>query len=80
MKRYEKHLLIGTILTFIGIFIIYKIRLILILGWSVLLFGKVLIILSVAEYVDYKRVFRGEDLSQDPKYKKMLRQIRKKYY
>ena len=80
MKRYEKHLLIGTIFTFMGIFIIYKIGILVILGWSILLFGKVLIILSLAEYVDYKRAFRGEDLSQDPKYKKMLRQIRKKYY
>lgn len=80
MKRYEKHLLIGTVLAFIGIFIVYKIRFSPVIGWSILVFGKILIILSVMEYVDYKRAFRGEDLSQDSRYKKAIRKIRRKYY
>ena len=80
MKRYEKHLLIGTIIGFIGIFLTYKLGLNLFFGWGIIIFGKLLIILSVMEYVDYKRAFRGEDLTQDSNYKKMIRRIRKKYY
>ena len=70
MKKYEKHLLIGTVLTFFGVLLIYKLQLWKFLGWFVMIFGKLIIILSVMEYVDYKRAFRGEDLSQDPVYKK----------
>lgn len=80
MKKYERYLLIGTIITFIGIFIAYKIKFNLFVGWGVIIFGKILIIFSIMEYVDYKRAFRGEDLNQDPKFKQMLRKIRKKYY
>ena len=78
MKKYERYLLIGTLITFIGVYITYRIKFNLYFGWGIIIFGKILIILSVMEYVDYKRAFRGEDLSQDPKYKKMLRKIRKK--
>ena len=80
MKKYERHLLIGTLLTFIGIFFIYRIKLLIILGWGVLIFGKLIIILSVMEYVDYKRAFRGEDLSQDSRFRKTVRKIRRRYY
>jgi hypothetical protein len=80
MKKYEKYLLIGTLLTFFGIFLIYEIEFNLFFGWSVVILGKLIIILSIMEYVDYKRAFRGEDLSQDPNYKKMIRRIRRKYY
>ena len=80
MKKYEKYLLIGTILTFFGVFLIYKIGFNVFFGWSIIILGKLIIILSIMEYVDYKRAFRGEDLGQDPKYKKMIRKIRKKYY
>ncbi len=80
MKKYERYLLIGTIIALMGIFLVYRIRFNVLVGWSIIIFGKILIILSVMEYVDYKRAFRGEDLSQDPKYKKAIRKIRKKYY
>jgi hypothetical protein len=32
------------------------------------------------EYVDYRRTWRGEDLSSDNQIKKMIREIRKKRY
>jgi hypothetical protein len=80
MKRYEKYLLIGTFLAFIGVFLVYRLDFNVFVGWSIIIFGKILIIFSVMEYVDYKRAFRGEDLSQDPKYKRVIRKIRKKYY
>ena len=77
MKKYEKCLLIGTFLTFLGIFILYKIRWSLFIGWGIVIMGKLIILISILEYVDYRRAFRGEDLSQDPKFKKMLRKLRK---
>ena len=80
MKKYEMHLLIGTLFTFIGVYLIYKLHMMVYLGWFVMIFGKLIIIFSVMEYVDYKRAFRGEDLEQDPKYRKAIRKFRKKYY
>ena len=80
MKKYEKYLLIGTFMTLMGVFILYEIRWSFILGWGVVIIGKILVILSIMEYVDYKRAFRGEDLNQDPKFKKMIRKFRKRYY
>jgi hypothetical protein len=41
MKKYEKHLLIGTVLTFLGIILIYKLQLLLFAGWGILVFGKI---------------------------------------
>jgi len=78
MKKHENYLLIGTLISFIGIFLIYKLGFNLFIGWGIIIFGKIIIILSVMEYVDYKRAFRGEDLTQDPNYKKVIRKIRKK--
>lgn len=80
MKRYERHLLIGTTLGLIGVILIYKLNIGVFFGWFVLVFGKLIILLSIMEYVDYKRAFRGEDLTQDYKYKRMIRKVRKKYY
>ena len=80
MKKYERYLLIGTLICFIGVFLMYRLGFNLLFGWGIIILGKIIIILSVMEYVDYKRAFKGEDLSQDPRYKKMLRKIRKKYY
>jgi hypothetical protein len=79
MKKYEKYLLIGTLLTLFGIIFVYKLHLNDILGWSIIIFGKLIIILSIMEYVDYRRSFRGEDLTQDPLYTKYIRRLRKKY-
>jgi len=46
----------------------------------VFLVGKIVIVLSVMEYRDYKRAFRGEDLSGDSWISKKLRDLRRKYY
>ena len=80
MKKYEKYLLVGTLICLVGIFLIYEMGFNVFFGWGIIILGKLIIILSIMEYVDYKRAFRGEDLSQDPRYKKMIRKIRKKYY
>lgn len=80
LKKYEKHLLVGTFLTFLGILGLYKFGVLEIMCWVVIIFGKLLVILSILEYRDYKRAFRGEDLSKDHKIKKFIRRVRRKYY
>ena len=80
MKRYEKHLLIGTILTFLGVLALNKLNLEEVFSWGVIIFGKLIILLSIMEYLDYRREFRGEDLSQDSKLTQIIRKLRKKYY
>ena len=78
MRKYEKDLLIGTIFTLIGvIFLAWKFNLW--FSWLVIVIGKVIIILSVMEYVDYRRSWRGEDLTKDNQVKKTLRKVRRKY-
>lgn len=80
LKRYEKHLLIGTIITFLGVFALCKIKMDAVLSWIVIISGKILILLSIMEYIDYRRAFRGEDLTKDGKLTQMIRKARKKYY
>ena len=80
MKRYEKHLLIGTVLTFFGVYALYKFQIEKVFSWGVIIFGKLIILLSIMEYIDYRRAFRGEDLEQDGILTKTLRKLRKKYY
>lgn len=79
MKNYHKILFFGLFLNFIGCLMVFVYSFAIILGWVIFIAGKVLILASVLEYVDYRRAFVGEDLSKDHKIKKKLRRIRKKY-
>ena len=80
MKKYEADLLSGTVLTLIGIILLLVIGFNAVASWLVIIIGKVIIIISVMEYVDYRRMLRGEDLSRDNKIKKYIRTIRKRRY
>ncbi|HJX50849.1 MAG TPA: hypothetical protein VJ438_05310 [Candidatus Nanoarchaeia archaeon] len=80
MRKYEKDLLIGTILTFVGVIFLLGFRFSLILSWTVIIIGKLIVIFSIMEYIDRRRAFRGEDLSSDNKFRKIIRKARKKRY
>jgi len=80
MKKYEADLLSGTFLTLIGIVLLLVIRFSAALSWLIIIIGKIVIIISIMEYVDYRRMMRGEDLSRDNQFRKYMRQIRKKRY
>ena len=78
LRKYEKDLLIGTIFTLVGvIFLTWRFHLW--FSWFVIVVGKIIIIFSVMEYVDYRRRWRGEDLSKDNSLRKTIRKVRKKY-
>lgn len=80
MKKYEKDLLIGTFITLVGIYLLVVIGLHWFISWSIMAFGKLIVIFSAMEYVDYCREYRGEDLSNDNQIKKMIRKLRRKRY
>ena len=80
MKKYEADLLFGTSLTLIGIILLTAIKFNSVIGWLIIIIGKIVIIISVMEYIDYKRLLKGEDLSKDNQIKKYIRKIRKKRY
>jgi len=80
MKKYEFDLFIGMFLTLFGVILLCKIMLSSILSWIVIIIGKLIILLSIMEYIDCKRMIRGEDLSKDNKFKKIIRKIREKRY
>lgn len=81
MKKHEIDLLIGTSLAFVGVLLLYWVRINIIFGWIVILIGKLIIFISAMEYVDYRRAIRGEDLTKDNKVKKYIRKkvLRKRY-
>ena len=80
LHKYEKDLLIGTIITLFGVVFLFVMNLHWIICWMIIIVGKIIIIFSVMEYVDYRRSWRGEDLSTDNQFKKMIREIRKARY
>lgn len=80
MRKYEKDLIFGTLMTLAGVFFLVYLRFGMILSWSVIIIGKLIVILSVMEYVDRIRAIKGEDLGSDNQFKKVIRKIRKKRY
>ncbi len=81
MKKYERDLIFGTFLTFMGVLVLYALQISIFFGWFIVITGKLIILFSVMEYVDYKRALRGEDLAKDNKVKKYIRKkvLRKRY-
>ncbi|RLG10816.1 hypothetical protein DRN73_06895 [Candidatus Pacearchaeota archaeon] len=77
MKKYEFNLLIGTVLTLFGIILLCKIKINSFLSWMIIIIGKIIVIFSVMEYIDYKRMIKGEDLNKDNKFKKIIRKLRR---
>jgi K+ transporter len=80
MKKYEIDLIIGTFLTFLGVILLYFLKLHFILGWFIIIVGKLIIFISIMEYTDYRRMLKGEDLSKDNSIKKTIRKLRRKRY
>ena len=80
MKKYEKDLLIGTCLTLFGIILLLVIQFNMVLSWSVMIVGKIIVILSAMEYVDYRRAVKGVDLNGDNQFRKAVRKLRRKRY
>ena len=80
MKKYEKDLIIGTLITLAGIMLLVVIGFNMWLSWTVMIIGKFIVIVSCMEYIDYTRRWRGEDLSNDNQFRKIIRKIRKKRY
>ncbi len=80
MKRYEKDIILGTSLTFIGVWLLYSISLSLIAGWLIIIIGKIMIFMGIFEYRDFKRALRGDDLNKDSKLIKKIRKIIRKRY
>jgi hypothetical protein len=79
MKKCECDLLFGTVLAFFGLMLAYVIQISLIVAWIIIIAGKLIVILSVMEYVDTKRAIKGYDLTKDNKIRKYARKIRRKY-
>jgi hypothetical protein len=79
MKKYEGDIIFGTFLTLIGVLVIYQMGLGILLGISIILVGKLIIIAGVMEHSDRKRALNGEDLHKDGKFKKKFRKFRRKY-
>jgi len=80
MKKYEKDLIIGTLITLGGILLLVVVGFNLWLSWGILVIGKIIVIISCMEYVDYTRKWRGEDLNADNQIRKIIRKVRKKRY
>lgn len=80
MQKYESDLVLGTILTFVGYLMLIGTIFTNFFSWILIIIGKLVIFISIAGYMDYKRAFRGEDLSSDKLWKKKLRKIRRKRY
>jgi len=80
MKKYEKDLIIGTLITLGGILLLVAIGFNWLLSWSIMIVGKVIVIISCMEYIDYSRKWRGEDLSNDNQFRKIIRKVRRKRY
>lgn len=81
MKKYETDLLVGTGIAFLGVLLLYWVRINIIFGWVVIAIGKLIILISAMEYIDYRRAIRGEDLTKDNKIKKYIRKkvLKKRY-
>lgn len=80
MRRYEKNLLIGTVMTLIGVVLLVSIRFNFWISWLIIIAGKIIVILSVMEYVDYTRAVKGEDLNSDNQFRKIIRKVRNTRY
>ena len=79
MKKYYEVLFFGLFLSFVGHIMVFTYNFAVILGWVILITGRLFIFASILEYVDYKRAFAGEDLERDNKFRKKFRKIRRRY-
>ena len=60
MKRHEKDLIIGTIITAAGYLLLVWANFVTFACWTVIILGKLVIFLSIRDYILYKKSIRGE--------------------
>ncbi len=78
MKKFEKDMLFGTVMTLAGVVFLVWMKIYFLLCLGIIIIGKLIVIFSIMEYIDYNRAFKGEDLDSDNKLNKIIRKVRKK--
>jgi len=80
MKKHQKDLLSGTVMTLIGVVFLFWMKFHFLLCLAIIIIGKLIVIFSMMEYIDYDRAIKGEDLNSDNKFRKIMRKVRKARY
>jgi len=60
MKRHEKDLILGTFVTAVGYLMLIWIHFVTFVCWTVIILGKLIIFISIRNYILYKKAIRGE--------------------
>lgn len=60
MKKYERDLIFGTIITAVGYLLLVWANFVTFACWTVIILGKLIILISIRDYVIYKKAVRGE--------------------
>jgi len=71
-KKCEKKLLVGTFLTLTGILLFFWLKFNLIISWAFIIYGKILVIFSVRDYIRYKKLVKGVDSNKKHNLKKAI--------
>lgn len=75
--RCELELLFGTIISLFGILLLAWFKIGYTISGPIMAVGKILVIISIFDYVKYRKLMRGEDL-ENTRLKRVVRKIKEK--